>query len=105
MLLQSLFTYDLLCSRVKTHTSVFSKHTCLRVFLLELFDSLVAVPDLRIRHSVNAPFLNQLAFRVVGVFLFHPEQVFLVLLLVVVRIYSVWRVWGLGQLALRTLSV
>jgi hypothetical protein len=105
MLLQPLLVDNLLSPRVETHASVFHL-SCLRVLLLELLNGLIAAPYLRVVDSINTSFLDELAFRVISVFLFHSKQVLLILNLVVLRVNGVWRVRSLDlELTVRALAV
>lgn len=63
MLLKPLFVNNLLRSRIETHAPLLSnQHSTLRVLVLKLLDCLVAVPDLRKVSTIEASFLDQLAF-------------------------------------------
>lgn len=97
VLLQPLFIYDLLGPRVQTDTPIIvDAYASLRILLFELLYGMVATSYLRVLGAIHASFLNQLAFRVISIFLFHPQQVLLILRLVVVRVNCIWRVWSMN---------
>jgi len=73
MLLQPLFIYDLLGPRVQTHAPIFSNNASLRIFLFELLYRMVAASYFGVTGAIHASFLNQLAFRVICIFLFHSQ--------------------------------
>jgi len=71
-----------------------------------LLNGLIAAPYLGVVDSINTSFLDELAFGVISVFLFHSKQVLLILNLVVLRVNGVWRVRSLDlELTVRALAV